>query len=167
MDWVIDCGRFSSGAIGQQAIFKTADHVVVVTKADPAALAHALWTIGMIRQVAEGTSSFVVIGPSQFRLSEIEQNLQSKLLGMVSVDERSAAMACGAPGTPRRFAQSALVASARRIVARMLEAPDIDDGGGRNEDTTSGEGKGFSTDLLSAVPFVGRAAPGENGAHAG
>jgi MinD-like ATPase involved in chromosome partitioning or flagellar assembly len=120
-DILVDCGRILSGAGGQRGLLKVADHVVVVTRPDAAALAHAQWTLDLVRNLATtGTCSVAVVGPSPFRVAEIEHALQVRVLGPVPFDGKSAAMACGSPGKTHRFTKSGLVASARNLVDRIL-----------------------------------------------
>jgi MinD-like ATPase involved in chromosome partitioning or flagellar assembly len=125
VDLLVDCGRLLSGSPGQQAIFKAADHVIVVTRPDGAGLAHAAWTLDIVRSLTTGMSSFVVVGPIQFAVSEMEHVLRTKLLGAIPRDEKSAAMACGTPGRPRRFARGNLINSARNLADRMVSQPTI------------------------------------------
>lgn len=127
VDALVDCGRILSGAPGQRAIVEAADHVVVVTAPDGAALAHALRTLDVVRENARGQSSFVVVGRGQFPLNEIEQAFRAKCLAQIPIDKSSAAMACGSPGRARRFAQSTLVTAARRLVDQLLGAPQTGD----------------------------------------
>jgi MinD-like ATPase involved in chromosome partitioning or flagellar assembly len=124
VDILVDCGRIVSGAGGQLAILNAADHVVVTTRPDAAALAHALWALDRVRDLTtEGTTSVAVVGPSPFRVGEIELALQARVLGVIPFDPRSAAMACGLPGKLSRFARSGLVAAARRLVDTLLSQP--------------------------------------------
>jgi uncharacterized protein YjhX (UPF0386 family) len=137
VDAIVDCGRLLCDAPGQQEVLKEADHVVVVTCPDAAGLAHALWTLDVVQKLAtKGACSFVVVGPRQFQAREIERALRARLLGTIPRDEKSAAMACGAPGKPRSFARSGLVASARCLVEQILDLPDSVDefGGGMQRD---------------------------------
>ncbi len=127
IDLLVDCGRIVSAAPGQQEILKAADHVVVVTRPDAAGFAHTLWTLDVIRSVAKGTASVVVVGPSRFRVGEIEQALQVKAVGALPFDEKSASMVCGSPGKTKRFARSSLVVSARRLVDQLLDHSDLGD----------------------------------------
>lgn len=121
IDILVDCGRILPGAGGQSGILKLADQVVVITRPDAAALADAQWTLDLVRNLTtKGTCSVAVVGPSPFRVAEIEHALQARVLGPVSFDHKSAAMACGSPGKPHRFAKSVLVASARSLVDQIL-----------------------------------------------
>jgi MinD-like ATPase involved in chromosome partitioning or flagellar assembly len=129
IDLLVDCGRIVSAAPGQQEILKAADHVVVVIRPDAAGIAHTLWTLDVIRNVAKGSSSVVVVvvGSSRFRVGEIEQALQVKTVSVFPFDEKSAAMVCGSPGKTNRFARSGLVVSARRLVDRLLDRSKLRD----------------------------------------
>lgn len=120
IDLLVDCGRVLSSAPGQQEIVKAADHVIVVSRPDAAGLAHALWTLDLVRNVSEGVSSIVVVGSLQFSVGEMESAFRTKLVGAIPRDEKSAAMVCGTPGRSRRFARSDLVISARRLVDQIL-----------------------------------------------
>jgi hypothetical protein len=102
---------------------------VVVTRSDDAGLAHTLWTLGVVRDLAKDTSSvvIVVIGSSQFLVGEIEQVFQTKLVSVFPFDEKSAAIVCGSPGKTKRFARSSLVVSARRLVDRLMDHSTLGD----------------------------------------
>jgi len=120
VDMLVDCGRILSGAAGQQRILTGAAEVVVVTRPDAAGMAHTLWTLEVIRSLTtKGTSSVVVVGPSEFHPKEMEQAFQAPILGNLPLDHRSAAMACGIPGKTKRFARSRLVSSMRLLVDRL------------------------------------------------
>ncbi|MGD0378817.1 MAG: hypothetical protein ABSC30_02415 [Acidimicrobiales bacterium] len=127
IDLLVDCGRILTAAPGQQEILKAADHVVVVARPDTAGLAHALWTIDVVRDLATGTSSVVIVGSGRFRVGEIEQAFQAKSIAVLPFDEGSAAMVCGSPGRTKRFARSDLVVSARRLVDGLLDQSNLDD----------------------------------------
>jgi MinD-like ATPase involved in chromosome partitioning or flagellar assembly len=167
VDVMVDCGRLLCDAPGQQEVLKGADHVVVVTCPDAAGLAHALWTLEVVQKLTiNGGCSFVVVGPSPFQAREMEHALRARLLGTIPLDEKSAAMACGAPGKPRSFAQSNLVASARRLVEQILDPPDsVDDFGGGAPRTTGGRIRHLSDNGVPAVHGFDLAAPREHGAH--
>ncbi len=153
VDMMIDCGRMLADAPGQRVVLKAADHVVVVTRADAAGLAHTLWTLDVARSlVTTGTISFVVVGPSQFQVKEIEQAFQAIHLGTIPLDEKAAAMACGMPGKPSRFARSSLVASARGLVDRILSSPDPDSKGSGGNKLGVGH---RARSLLVAPPLSG------------
>ena len=126
-DVLVDCGRILSAAAGQQGTIKAADRVVVVTRPDVAGLAHAMWALDVVRGLrTQGMCSIVIVGSGDFPSREIEQAIGSRLLGTIPLDEQSAAMVCGSPGNPRRFARSPLVESARRLVDRILKQPEVD-----------------------------------------
>ncbi len=120
MDVLIDCGRVLSGSLGQQQILKEAEHVIMVARPDAAALAHASWTLDILRSLRVGVTSFVVVGPIQFPVSEMEKVFRARLLGAIPHDEKSASMVCGTPGRRRRFARSSLVKSARNLADQLL-----------------------------------------------
>jgi MinD-like ATPase involved in chromosome partitioning or flagellar assembly len=121
-DTLVDCGRILAGAPGQREIIRTADHVVLLTRPDAAALAHATRALDFVRGlVTDGTSSVVVVGLSQFRDGEIEHVFRDAFLGVIPWDDKAAAMACGSPGKARTFARSGLVASTRDLVDRLLK----------------------------------------------
>jgi MinD-like ATPase involved in chromosome partitioning or flagellar assembly len=127
VDVLVDCGRILSAAAGQQGTLKAADRVVVVARPDAAGLAHAIWALDVVSGLRpQGRCSVVIVGSGDFPSREIEQAIGSRLLGTVPLDEKSAAMVCGSPGNPRRFAQSSLVESARRLVERILKQPEVD-----------------------------------------
>lgn len=81
-DTLIDCGRILPGAAGQREIMRAADHVVVVTRPDAAALAHAVWTLAFVRDLATGAScSIVAVGSSQVRTREMKQVFRTGRVG--------------------------------------------------------------------------------------
>jgi hypothetical protein len=112
----------------------------------------------------QGTSSFVVVGPSEFGTKEIEEVFHARLLAAIPYDDQSAAMACGSPGRPRRFARGNLVASARCLVEQLLRPSDAERGARATEVTGLGR---VSIDLHSSYPSVELAAARENGVDAG
>lgn len=168
VDILVDCGQILSGAPGQRAILKAADQVVVVTRPDAAGLAHAQWTLDVVRNLAtRGTTSFVVVGPGDFSVGEIERAFPSSFLGAIALDRRSAAMACGTPGHPRRFARSSLVASARRLVDRLLNQADTEaETGGFTRSTGSDGVDAASNRSPSVVSRLELATQGDLGARA-
>ena len=163
VDMLIDCGRILSGALGQRAIVGAADHVVVVTKCDGASLAHALRTLDVVREIARGQTSFVVVGQGQYRLKEIEHALRSDCLGRIPIDEASAAVACGSPGRTRRFARSNLVAAARRLVHGLLDGAQIGAANGAAQPIAEEHRVEMSIDAVSTEPLAGLGPFGENG----
>jgi MinD-like ATPase involved in chromosome partitioning or flagellar assembly len=165
IDILVDCGRILAGAPGQGKIIKTADHVVLVTRPDGAALAHAVKALDVVRDLAAvGTSSVVVVGSSQFRGGEIEQVFPDALLGVIPRDEKAAAMACGSPGKARRFARSSLVASTRVLVDRLLNLPPRRGvGDERPESASDGRTREFSNQESAAGPGCELARSGELG----
>jgi MinD-like ATPase involved in chromosome partitioning or flagellar assembly len=121
LDIVVDCGRVLSAARGQHEILKAADHVVVIARPDAAGLAHAQWTLELVRNLTtKNATALAVVGPSPFGVREIESALQASLVGVIPFDHQAAAMACGSRGKPHRFARSNLVASTRHLVDRLL-----------------------------------------------
>jgi MinD-like ATPase involved in chromosome partitioning or flagellar assembly len=169
IDVLVDCGRVLSGARGQEEILKAADQVVAIVRPDPAGIAHALWTLDLVRSLATGGRvSVAVLGPSSFQVGEMKKALQVRLLGVIAFDHKSAAMVCGSPGRPKAFVRSPLVASARRLVESMLNQPGIGD-------EPSG-GTELADDQLVLETAIGRTSissridlptPGGNGAGAG
>ncbi len=127
IDFLVDCGRVLASAPGQQAIVKAADYVIVISRPDASGLAHALWTLDLVRNLTKGVSSFVVVGSLQFSIEEMERVFRTTLLGAIPRDEKSAALACGTPGRSRRFAKSDLVTSARQLVDQMMSQRAIGD----------------------------------------
>jgi hypothetical protein len=121
LDILVDCGRVLSAARGQQEILKAADQVVVIARPDEAGLAHAQWTLDLVRSLTlKNATALAVVGPSPFGVREIELALQASLVGVIPFDNQAAAMACGTRGKPNRFARSNLVASTRNLVDRLL-----------------------------------------------
>jgi hypothetical protein len=121
LDILVDCGRVLSGARGQQEILKAADQVVVIARPDAAGLAHAQWTLDLVRNLTtKNVTALAVVGPSPFAVKEIESTLRASLVGGIAFDHQAAAMACGLRGKPSRFVRSNLVASTRNLVSRLL-----------------------------------------------
>ena len=120
VDILVDCGRVLGGTAGQQEILQSADRVVVVSGPELADLAHAQWTVDLIRDlVHDAKPSLVLVGSGRFGSAEIEQALHVPPLAVIPHDENSAAMVCGSPGKAKRFARSALVDAARQLVDRL------------------------------------------------
>jgi len=154
IDILVDCGRFQSGASGQQGILRTADWVVVVTRPDAAGLAHTLWTLEVIRSLdTTGTCAVVAVGSNEFPARQIEQTLRTMLLEVVPLDPGSAAMACGAPGKSSRFARSSLVAATRHLVDLLLKEPAADPGS--LDDDRSDEPRDDSFSLAVGLELAG------------
>ena len=101
--------------------WEAADHVVVIARPDAAGLAHAQWTLDLVRNLTtKNVTALAVVGPSPFAVREIESALQASLVGAIAFDDQAAAMACGLRGKPNRFARSNLVASTRNLVDQLL-----------------------------------------------
>jgi MinD-like ATPase involved in chromosome partitioning or flagellar assembly len=163
VDMLVDLGRILSGAPGQRAILQAADQVVMVTKSDEAALAHALRALDVVREIARGQTSFVVVGQSRYRMKEIEHALRSESLGRIPIDEASAAMACGSPGRSRRFVRGDLVTAARQLVSRLLVAPHTDDAYDLAARKAGEHLHDVAIDSLAKRALVELAPSGENG----
>jgi len=161
IDMLVDCGRVLADAPGQRRILEAADEVVVVTRPDAAGLVHAHWIFDIVRTVApRATTSVIIVGPSQYSAGEIAQVFHAKLLGAIPVDQRSAAMACGLPGKPRRFARSSLVASVRPLVDRLSRRSDF---GGETESLGDLGVDDSSVESTLTAPRLEVAALGEQG----
>ncbi len=127
VDILIDCGRILADAPGQRGILSAADEIIVVARPDTSGMAHTLWALDVVRKLAcRGASSVVVVGPSEFHNGEIERSLRTTILGSIPFDAPSAAMACGKPGRPKRFARSSLVSSVRLLVDRLSAAQRVE-----------------------------------------
>ena len=120
VDVLVDCGRVLGGRVGQQELLQSADRVLVVSRSEIADLAHARWTLDLVRDLArDAPVSLVLVGSNRFSSAEIEQALQAPPFGVIPLDADSAAMVCGAPGRAKRFARGALVGAARELVGRL------------------------------------------------
>lgn len=119
-DLIVDCGRFLSGAVGQEKMIREADRVLLLVRPDVTGVAHAQWAAGSLGQLSDLRVSAVIVGTSAFRSEELAKELGIKVLGTVAFDPRAAQMACGASGSSKAFIRSPLVASAREIVRLLL-----------------------------------------------
>jgi MinD-like ATPase involved in chromosome partitioning or flagellar assembly len=118
---LVDCGRVIPGAPGQRRMLAQADRVLVVSRSDASGLGHARWALDRIRALDRtGITSLILVGEGQFGVRDASSALGIEVLEAVPDDPSAAAVACGAPGKAREFARSRLVASARRIVDRIL-----------------------------------------------
>ncbi len=149
VDILVDCGRVLGGTAGQLAILQSADRVVVVSRPDISDLAHALWTLDLVRDLAPNAeASFVLVGSGRFGFAEIEQALGVAPLGVIPLDAKSAAMVCGLPGRAKRFARSALVDAARQLVDRLIP-PTTRDAVNSEIEETSQHPKSMTLPVLS------------------
>ena len=120
VDVLLDCGRVLGAHGGQRELLQSADRVVVVSRPDIADLAHARWTLDLVRELPGGVEvSLVLVGSGRFGSAEIEHALTARPLGVMPLDVASAAVVCGSPGRAKRFARSPLVAAARQLVDRL------------------------------------------------
>jgi MinD-like ATPase involved in chromosome partitioning or flagellar assembly len=120
-DSLVDCGRLGPAAPGQRRILEESDAVVLVARPEASALGNARWALERLKDLerAEHTS-MVLVGRGQFSISEVSGALGVEIIEIVPDDPGGAAVACGVPGKARAFARSPLLASARRIVQRIL-----------------------------------------------
>jgi len=121
-DLLADCGRLLPGAIGQEKMIRTADGVILLISPDVAPIAHARWAVTKIRGISSTWVSAVIVGKGAFKSTEVAEELEVEVLGVVPSDSRAALMACGATGTAKEFVRSKLVAFARELVAALIEA---------------------------------------------
>ena len=131
-DLLADCGRLLPHAPGQERMVRDADRVLLLVRPDLAGIAHAQWAGTRIRQLSKSRSSVVIVGPGVFKPHELARELDSTVIGSIPFDPAAALMAGGGPGTAKDFSRSALVASAREIVATLIEET--------TSDTTPGHG---------------------------
>jgi len=159
VDVLVDCGRLSADANGQQSMIDAANRVIVVCRPDPAGIAHAKVALEAVNRSSSTTPPFLVaVGQSRFPTREIERALEVEIIEHVPTDPEAAGIACGMPGSPRRLARSRLVEAARRIANRLLD------------DAPVHEPDGAPADSLHSVERIGRALalstdhlPGSNG----
>jgi hypothetical protein len=120
-DVVLDCGRLDPGASGQQAVIRSADHVVLLVRPDGAGIAHARAATAPMLEWEDRSPKpwFVTVGPTPFDDGDIDRAIGVPRLGSVPLEPTAAAMACGFPGRSRTLARSSLVQVARRVVARL------------------------------------------------
>jgi MinD-like ATPase involved in chromosome partitioning or flagellar assembly len=114
-DTLVDCGRFSASSSTRQ-IVEAADVVVVVTRPDAEGLASAhlacRWLDGVTSRVR-----VVVVGDRPYPQAEAEAVLQLPVV-MIANDARAAAALAGR-ASGRSLTRSALIRSARAIVADL------------------------------------------------
>ena len=131
-DFVVDCGRLVPSATGQSELLRQARIVVLVLRPDVAAAAHGraasarLLGSGADAQIpgahvasAGVGAHLVVAGSGKADAREIASVIGLPLLACVPADPAAAAVACGEPGSARRFERSALVSSARDLASRI------------------------------------------------
>ena len=157
IDVIADCGQLALGAVGQRRILATADHVVVVSRADAPALVHARAAISTVKRFRQLQGCLLVlIGKSPFDDREIEQVLGVELLADLPFDALGAAIASGTGGRARRFKRSSLVSRARHVVERL----DIGRGDLGADDhavtSTRGEMRWRHARLRHALPRLGQ-----------
>jgi len=119
-DLLVDCGRLQPGAPGQRELLRTADRVLMVTKADLSGLAHVLGAVQKLRALGDDRVNLITVGDGDFGSRETTAALSVTLLGNVPKDAEGAAMACGAAGRERAFARSPLIETARHLALTLL-----------------------------------------------
>lgn len=128
-DVVCDCGRVGIGSLGQRALLRQADAVLVVAGADRSSLGHVAGLVGHLREM--GTSSLgLVLSASHHRdASSAARVLGVELAASIPWDPAAAAVVRGEPGSRRRLVRSPLVAAAetlrRWVFTRMEHTPRV------------------------------------------
>jgi MinD superfamily P-loop ATPase len=122
-DLVLDCGRIQPGAVGQVAAIAASDRVLVVARPTVEAVASTRWIAERLsRAHTEGSSAgLVLVGHGNVPSHEAASVLDLELLAVVPEDGVGAAAMRGDAVRPGRLARSALVSSARALVACILE----------------------------------------------
>jgi MinD-like ATPase involved in chromosome partitioning or flagellar assembly len=121
-DLVLDCGRIQPGATGQVAAVAVSDHVLVVTRPTLEAVASTRWIADRLNR-ADGNGSsagLVLSGNGPAPALEAASALELELLAVVPDDRVGAAALRGDAIRSGRLARSALVSSARSLVAALL-----------------------------------------------
>ena len=123
VDLVLDCGRIQLGATGQVAALAASDHVLVVARPTVESVASTRWIADRLsRGHTEGSSAaLVLIGHGAVPSGEAASLLDLELLSVVPEDQVGAAAMRGEAVRPGRLARSALVSSARALVARLID----------------------------------------------
>ena len=160
-DLLADCGRLVPGAVGQEKMIRAADGVVLLVRPDVAGVAHARWATSRINELSSSIPYAVVVGTGTYEAAEVAEELDVNVLGAVPFDPSAALMACGSPGTARRFIRSGLVAFAREMVTALIRGwpndPPRDRGLGKREQMSQAlEGRDLLNERLSSVPRVSR-----------
>jgi MinD-like ATPase involved in chromosome partitioning or flagellar assembly len=120
-DVLADCGRLLPGAAGQEKMIRAADEVILLVRPDVTGIAHARWATTRIRALSTSVASVVLAGAGVFTTAEVAEELDVPVMGVVPFDPGAARMACGSPGTTRRFTRSGLVAFAREMAALLVD----------------------------------------------
>jgi MinD superfamily P-loop ATPase len=121
-DLVLDCGRIQPGATGQVAALAVSDQVLVVTRPTIEAVASTRWIADRLNR-ADGNGSsagLVLSGHGPVPSLEAASALGLELLAVVPEDRVGAAALRGDAIRSGRLARSALVSSARVLVAALL-----------------------------------------------
>lgn len=120
-DSLVDCGRVVPSAPGQRRILQTSDHLLFVARPDASGLAHTRWALERLGMTdSDGITSLVLVGGGEFSSREASRALGVTVSEVVPNDPEGAGVICGAPGKPRAFARSSLLASARRVAERLI-----------------------------------------------
>lgn len=119
-DLLADCGRLLPGAVGQEKMIRAADDVILLVRPDVTGIAHARWAATRIGALSRSVASVVLVGAGGFTTAEVAEELDVHVVGVVPFDPGAARMACGSPGTTRRFVRSGLVAFAREMAAAFV-----------------------------------------------
>ncbi len=120
-DVVVDCGRIVSSAPGQRRLLREADLLLLVTRADGSSVVHARSAIERVEALGiAGQVSLILWGDGPFSVDETSTFVGTEVKGVVPFDPKGAAAVCGVPGKARALPKSSLIASARRIAARVL-----------------------------------------------
>jgi MinD-like ATPase involved in chromosome partitioning or flagellar assembly len=120
-DLLADCGQLLPGAAGQEKMIRAADDVILLVRPDVTGIAHARWATMRIRALSTSVASVVLVGAGAFTTAEVAEELDVHVVGVVPFDPGAALMACGSPGTTRRFIRSGLVAFAREMAAALVD----------------------------------------------
>jgi MinD-like ATPase involved in chromosome partitioning or flagellar assembly len=125
-DLLADCGRLLPGATGQERVVRGADRVLLIVRPDVAGIAHAQWAGSKLRALSESRLLVVIFGVGNFKPPELAGELDTAVIGSIPFDPSAALMAGGGPGTVKEFSRSPLVASAREIVAALIQETTTD-----------------------------------------
>jgi MinD-like ATPase involved in chromosome partitioning or flagellar assembly len=122
-DVLFDCGRLVLEAAGQRRLVTGADVVVVVTAAEPAAAAGLAVAASRLRTLVAGRLGVVVVGGAKELAADVAAAAGLELAGRVPVDQRTAAIVRGEPGSARRLARAPLLRAAVRLTRWVTAAP--------------------------------------------
>ncbi len=142
-DVICDCGRVGIGSLGQRALLRQADAVLVVAGGDRSSLGHAAGLVGRLSEMGASSPGLVVAASHRADARSAARALGVELVATVPWDPAAAAVVRGEPGSRRRLVRSPLVAAAetvgRWVLTRVEHAPRVP-GDGFDQELEVGSG---------------------------